>query len=143
MDCLHGESSSPGNEPDYSSLIRALKKEESYKTHFLVPAKGDKLIPVSADMILFFHIDDGVVKAVLADGKECLFPQTLDELADSLNPALFFRVNRQYLISRKAVLDIDLWFNGRLSVNLKVPVTEKILVSKAKVGEFKEWFTGG
>jgi len=141
MDCLHGESSSPGN--DYSSLIRALKKEESYKTHFLVPAKGDKLIPVSADMILFFHIDDGVVKAVLADGKECLFPQTLDELADSLNPALFFRVNRQYLISRKAVLDIDLWFNGRLSVNLKVPVTEKILVSKAKVGEFKEWFTGG
>ena len=142
MDCLHGESSSPGNEPDYSSLIRALKKEESYKTHFLVPAKGDKLIPVSADMILFFHIDDGVVKAVLADGKECLFPQTLDELADSLNPALFFRVNRQYLISRKAVLDIDLWFNGRLSVNLKVPVTEKILVSKAKVGEFKEWFTG-
>ena len=101
MDCLHGESSSPGNEPDYSSLIRALKKEESYKTHFLVPAKGDKLIPVSADMILFFHIDDGVVKAVLADGKECLFPQTLDELADSLNPALFFRVNRQYLISRK------------------------------------------
>ena len=143
MDCLHGESSSPGNEPDYSSLIRALKKEESYKTHFLVPAKGDKLIPVSADLILFFHIDDGVVKAVLADGKECLFPQTLDELADSLNPALFFRVNRQYLISRKAVLDIDLWFNGRLSVNLKVPVTEKILVSKAKVGEFKEWFTGG
>ena len=143
MDCLHGESSSPGNEPDYSSLIRALKKEESYKTHFLVPAKGDKLIPVSADMILFFHIDDGVVKAVLADGKECLFPQTLDELADSLNPALFFRVNRQYLISRKAVLDIDLWFNGRLSVNLKVPVTEKILVSKAKVGELKEWFTGG
>ncbi|WP_302459503.1 LytR/AlgR family response regulator transcription factor [Parabacteroides johnsonii] len=143
MDCLHGESSSLGNEPDYSSLIRALKKEESYKTHFLVPAKGDKLIPVSADMILFFHIDDGVVKAVLADGKECLFPQTLDELADSLNPALFFRVNRQYLISRKAVLDIDLWFNGRLSVNLKVPVTEKILVSKAKVGEFKEWFTGG
>ena len=143
MDCLHGESSSPGNEPDYSSLIRALKKEESYKTHFLVPAKGDKLIPVSADMILFFHIDDGVVKAVLADGKECLFPQTLDELADSLNPALFFRVNRQYLISRKAVLDIDLWFNGRLSVNLKAPVTEKVLVSKAKVGEFKEWFTGG
>ncbi|WP_293740596.1 LytTR family DNA-binding domain-containing protein [uncultured Parabacteroides sp.] len=143
LDHLHGESSSSGNEPDYRSLIRALKKEESYKTHFLIPAKGDKLMPVSTAMILFFHIDDGVVKAVLTDGKECLFPQTLDELTDSLNPALFFRVNRQYLISRKAVLDIDLWFNGRLSINLKVPVAEKILVSKARVGEFKEWFTGG
>lgn len=127
-------------EPDYSSLIRALKKEEHYKTHFLVPAKGDKLLPVATSAILFFHIDEGVVKATLVDGREYLFPQTLDELADSLDPARFFRVNRQYLISRQAVSDIDLWFNGRLSVNLKVPVPEKILVSKARATEFKEWF---
>lgn len=128
---------------DYSDLVRALRKEENYKTHFLIPVKGDKLLPVSADSILFFHIDEGLVKAVLADGKSCLFPQTLDELSDCLNPEQFFRVNRQYLISRKSVLDIDLWFNGRLSVNLKVPVADKILVSKARVPEFKEWFTGG
>ena len=66
----------------------------------------------------------------MTDGKEYLFTQTLDELADSLDPALFFRINRQYLISRKAVQDIDLWFNGRLAVNLIVPTLERILVSK-------------
>lgn len=93
-------------------------------------------------MILFFYINDGLVKAVVGDGKEYTFTQTLDELSDCLNPNLFFRVNRQYLISRKAILDIDLWFNGRLSVNLKFPVQDKILVSKARVSEFKEWFTG-
>ncbi|RHJ87797.1 LytTR family DNA-binding domain-containing protein [Parabacteroides sp. AM08-6] len=131
------------NEPDYITLIRALRKEENYKTHFLIPAKGDKLLPVSADMILYFHIDEGVVKAVLTDGKEYLFPQTLDELSECLNPVQFFRVNRQYLIARKAIADIDLWFNGRLSLNLKVSVAEKILVSKARVPEFKDWFTGG
>ncbi|CAK7006689.1 MAG: Sensory transduction protein LytR [Parabacteroides sp.] len=136
-------SDSTNKEPDYTSLLRALKKEENYKTHFLIPVKGDKLLPVSADSILFFHIDEGGVKAMMADGKEYIFPQTLDELTDSLNPAFFFRVNRQYLISRKAVLDIDLWFNGRLSVNMKVPVPEKILISKARVSEFKEWFAGG
>lgn len=129
-------------EPDYSNLIRALKRQDSYKTHFLIPVKGDKLLPLSVDMILFFYIHEGNVKAVMTDGKEYTFTQTLDELADCLNPNLFFRVNRQYLISRKAVLDIDLWFNGRLSVNLKVPVEDKILVSKARVAEFKEWFTG-
>ncbi len=129
-------------EPDYSNLIRALKRQDSYKTHFLIPVKGDKLLPLSVDMILFFYIHEGNVKAVMTDGKEYTFTQTLDELADCLNPNLFFRVNRQYLISRKAVLDIDLWFNGRLSVNLKVPVEDKILVSKARVAEFKGWFTG-
>lgn len=135
------------NEPekkqfDFTPVIQALKREESYKTHFLVPVKGDKLVPVSVDMILFFHIDDGLVKAVLKDDRAYIFTQTLDELADCLNPTMFFRVNRQYLISRKAVQDIDLWFNGRLSVNLKVALPEKILVSKARVSEFKDWFTG-
>ena len=97
---------SPVKEPDYSSLINVLKRQESYKTHFLVPVKGDKLLPLSVDMILFFYIHEGNVKAVVTDGKEYTFTQTLDELSDCLNPNLFFRVNRQYLISRKAVLDI-------------------------------------
>ena len=122
-------------ELDYSNLINILKQQDKYKTHFLVPVKGDKLLPLSVDMILFFYIHEGNVKAVVTDGKEYTFTQTLDELSDCLNPDLFFRINRQYLISRKAVQDIDLWFN------VKVPVEEKILVSKVRVSEFKEWFT--
>ena len=124
-------------------LIHSLKKQENYKTHFLIPLKGDKLLPISVDMIQLFYIKDCQVKAVLADGTEHYFPQTLDELTDCLNPSLFFRVNRQYLVSREAIRDIDLWFNSRLSINLRYPgITEKILVSKARVSEFKEWFSG-
>jgi DNA-binding LytR/AlgR family response regulator len=59
-----------------------------------------------------------------------------------LNPAQFFRANRQYIIARSAIKDIDIWFNSRLSVNLKVSVPEKILISKARVPEFKSWFAG-
>ncbi len=77
------------------------------------------------------------------EGKEYPVSHTLDEIADSLNPIRFFRVNRQYLIARKAIKDIDLWFNGRLSVNLIVPVPEKILISRVRVAEFKEWFVHG
>ena len=126
---------------EWLQLIHSLKKQENYKTHFLIPLKGDKLLPVSVDMIQLFYIKDCQVKAVLTDGTEHYFPQTLDELAECLNPALFFRANRQYLISREAIKDIDLWFNSRLSINLRYPsISEKILVSKARVTEFKEWF---
>ena len=124
------------------NLMRMLKKQESYKTHFLIPIKGDKLLPVSVDMILLFYIRDCQVKAVLTDGTEYSFPQTLDELTECLDPTLFFRANRQYLLSREAIKDIDLWFNSRLSINLRHSVSgEKILVSKARVAEFKEWFS--
>ena len=127
---------------EWLQLIHSLKKQENYKTHFLIPLKGDKLLPVSVDMIQLFYIKDCQVKAVLTDGTEHYFPQTLDELAECLNPALFFRANRQYLISREAIKDIDLWFNSRLSINLRYPsISEKILVSKARVTEFKEWFS--
>ena len=126
---------------EWLQLIHSLKKQENYKTHFLIPLKGDKLLPVSVDMIQLFYIKDCQVKAVLTNGTEHYFPQTLDELAECLNPALFFRANRQYLISREAIKDIDLWFNSRLSINLRYPsISEKILVSKARVTEFKEWF---
>lgn len=93
---------------------------------------------------IFEHvrIADGVTKAVVSDRERYVLPNTLDELTDSLDPARFFRVNRQYLISRGAVQDIDLWFNNRLAINLKVPTDGKILVSKLRVNDFKNWFSG-
>ena len=125
-----------------SALINALQKHERYKTHFLIPYKGDKLLPLAVDQIQYFYISDGVTKAVVGPNESYVLPNTLDELADSLDPDRFFRVNRQYLISRNAVQDIDLWFNNRLAINLKVPTEEKILVSKLRVNDFKAWFSG-
>lgn len=140
---VSGTTHSDAHTDEFLKLIRSLKKQESYKTHFLIPAKGDKLLPLSVEAIRLFYIKDCQVKAVLTDSTEHTFAQTLDELADCLDPALFFRINRQYLVSREAIRDIDLWFNSRLSINLRYEtLPEKILVSKARVTDFKEWFAG-
>lgn len=102
----------PQQENELLKLIHSLQKQENYKSHFLIPSKGDKLLPVSVDMIQLFYIKDCQVKVVLTDETEYCFSQTLDELTECLNPSLFFRANRQYLISREAIKDIDLWFNS-------------------------------
>ena len=129
-----------GSGTDIQNLITWFKKQSSYKSNFLIPGKGDKLIPLNADDVLYFYIDFGTVKAVTTEGRSFNMDKTLDELSEVLNPGLFFRANRQYIISRKAIKDIDLWFNSRLSVNLKVTVPEKILISKVRIPEFKTWF---
>lgn len=126
-----------------NTIMESLKKKARYKSHFLVPVKGDKLIPLNAENIAFFVIDYGLIYAISFDQKRYRFDYTLDDLTEMLDPNLFFRANRQYIISREAIKDIDLWFNSRLSVNLKIPVSEKILVSKARISEFKNWFGGG
>ena len=87
-------SEATGQMPDFRKVFQELKRAESFQTHFLIPMKGDKLFPISVDSILFFYIADGQVKAVDTDLREYFFPQTLDELAESLDPQRFFRANR-------------------------------------------------
>jgi len=135
-------SSKTGTLSDIQHLINSLKQENSYKTHFLVAVKGNKMIPLSAQEVAFFFIDAGKVVAKTLEDKTFNLDFNLDELASKLNPNEFFRANRQFIISKNAVQDIDLWFNNRLSINLKVTAPEKILISRTRVTEFREWFAG-
>lgn len=114
-----------------------LKKK--YKSCFLIPER-DKLIPLTTSNIAYVYIDTKTVKAIAMDGHTYYLNQTLDDIMAQLDPELFFRANRQFIISRNAVKDMSVWFGNKLAVNLSVPVPEKIIVSKARVGEFKTWF---
>ena len=127
---------------DIRQLIVSLKQEKSYKTHFLVSVKGGKMMPLLASEIACIYIDLGLVTAKTFDGKTCNLDFTLDELAAKLNPNDFFRANRQFIISKSSVKEVSMWFNNRLSITLKVAVSEKILISRARVTEFREWFDG-
>lgn len=137
---LLGGAKAEGTKTDFQAVMHALKREEGYKTHFLVPVKGDRFVPVSVDQISYFYISDGVVKAVLQSSETFIFQQTLDELAELLNPRQFFRANRQYIIAHKAVVGVSLWFGGRMALQLTPPTDEKVIISKARVPAFREWF---
>ena len=125
---------------DFQAVMHALKREESYKTHFLVPVKGDRFVPISVEQISYFYIDGGAVKAVTQSAEMFDFQQTLDELAEQLNPRQFFRANRQYIIAHKAIMGVSLWFGGRMVLQLTPPTEEKVIISKARVSAFKDWF---
>jgi DNA-binding LytR/AlgR family response regulator len=122
-------------------LLPQLQSTREYRKSFLVHQMGDKLIPLNVADIASIIIDKGIVRAVTFRQETFIIDHTLDELEFMLNPADFFRANRQVIVARNAVDDIDLWFNGRLSVNLKIEITEQIIVSKAKASEFKAWLT--
>ena len=110
-----------------------------YKTCFLIPER-DKLIPLATSNIAYIYIDTKTVKAIANDGHTYYLNQTLDDIMAQLDPEAFFRANRQFIIARSAVKDMSIWFGNKLAINLIVPTPEKIIVSKARVGEFKSWF---
>ena len=132
-----------GAAPEKTALDGLLQQmgslKKKHKTCFLLPER-DKLIPLATSNIAYIFIDTKTVKAVSMDNHTYYMSQTLDEIMSQLDPEVFFRANRQFIISRHAVKDMSVWFGNKLSINLSVPVPEKIIVSKARVGEFKTWF---
>jgi len=122
-------------------ITHELRKAPNYKRHFLIPYK-DRLIPVQADEFAWFEIKGGVVRGITFDKKYWLLEESLDELAEALSPESFYRANRQFLISRKAIREIEYYFNGRFCLHLMPNAEEPVLISKAKAGNFREWMAG-
>ena len=129
-----------GNKEAIENLLSQIGLKKNYKSCFLVPER-DKLIPLSTSNIAYIYIDTKTVKTIALDEHVYYMSQTLDEIMSQLNPDDFFRANRQFIVSRKAIKDITVWIGNKLSLNLLVKVPEKIIISKAKVSEFKEWFS--
>jgi two-component system response regulator LytT len=109
-----------------------------YKQSFLVHFR-DRLIPLSIDEIAFFYTAEETSYAITADNKKYIVDFTLEQLQEQLDPGLFFRANRQFIVQRKAIKEISFYFNGRLLVKTTPEPTEKILISKARTPEFKAW----
>ena len=125
-----------------SSVIAAFTGGRNvYKSHFLIPHR-DKLLPLPTKEIAFVYSENKMAKMVTFDQKTYHLDSSLDEIISQLDPVRFFRANRQYIVNHSAVKDITFWFGSKLSVNLVVNIPEKMIVSKAKVPEFKKWYVG-
>lgn len=110
------------------------------KHTFLVHFR-DKIVPLSCDDIAFCYTANERVTAYCFSGEHYPLDYTLEALQGLLPSHSFFRANRQYIIAREAVQSISVWFGSRLTVELKVAMPEQLVVSKARVHEFKRWLT--
>lgn len=123
-----------------SLLNLSAKKKRSYKSTLLV-SQRDQMVPLKTDQIAFVFIDTGLVRLITFNQQTFLPDSTLEELEDKLDPECFFRLNRQCIINRDAVVNIRQYFNGKLLVSTKPSYPERLVVSKAKAREFKEWLS--
>lgn len=99
----------------------------------------DKLIPIAMEDVAFFYTFSERVTLTTLEGITYPVDKTLETLSQQLDPVKFFRANRQFIVSRKAVKDIAVWFGSRLALNLVIETPERIIISKARVPEFKRW----
>lgn len=114
-------------------------RQEVQPKSFLVSFR-DKLIPVRMTDIAWLAIHKGVVVATLRDDRNLVIEKTLEEMESHLDTHQFFRANRQFIIARECIREVELYFNGRLLVRTDPASSNQILISKERVPVFKKWF---
>ncbi|MDA3817487.1 MAG: LytTR family DNA-binding domain-containing protein [Prolixibacteraceae bacterium] len=123
------------------SLLETLNREHAYKKALLVAYK-DKLIPLATKEIAYFYTEYKIVKVVTFSDANYVIDDSLEKISQQLSLDDFFRINRQYIVSRNAIKDASVWFASRLALNLTVPTPERLYVSRSNVNEFKRWLSG-
>lgn len=130
-------SSAQHQEPN-SQLDGLLKDTLTYRKLFLVN-KGDEMILLYTDDINYISKTNSHALAFTDKGESYPIPMNLAELEQALDPAKFFRINRQYIVNIKGIKRFYLSFGSKLIIKLKGCNDDNIIIGKERAIQFKKW----
>lgn len=116
-------------------------QQKSYKNRFMVKL-GDHIKSITSDQISLFFADGRDVYLITSQLRKFIIDYTLESLEEILDPKIFHRVNRSYIVNISAIQDVIVYSNSRLKITSNIKWDPEIIVSREKVCEFKEWFDG-
>jgi len=134
------ETTSPSDKLD--TLVRMLESQKPQTSKILIKAAG-RLFLVSQKDICFASIEDGII-TVITGGPNGMEGQsncrTLEELLDSLDPNLFWRAHRSYLVNINRIKEVVPWFKSSYQLRMDDKKQTEIPVSRAQTKRLRELF---
>lgn len=133
--------------PDDSSekldtLVRMLESHKPHTAKILLKAAG-RLFLVDQKDICYATIQDGIITVATSGGvgmegqSNC---RTLEELLDSLDPAVFWRAHRSYLVNINRIKEVVPWFKSSYQLRMDDRKATEIPVSRAQTRRLRELF---
>lgn len=131
------EVSIPSIEGDLLQSIRDMISRP-YKNRFMVRV-GDHIRTLDVDQILYFYSLQKGTYLHSADKHNYVVDYTLGKLEELLDPGIFHRINRSYLITHRAISDVITQSSSKLKVKLLHSEDEEIYISRDRIASFKAW----
>jgi DNA-binding LytR/AlgR family response regulator len=132
----HGDSTDKPLSDKVEALLLMLN--HPYKSRFTVNV-GPRIKFIETGQIRYFYSLEKSSFLCEASGKSYDIPYSLDQVESQLDPKLFFRISRKYIVNIEAIQEIITYSNSRLKLILKGSDQEDILVSRRRMNEFKDW----
>lgn len=127
------------DQPIQSQLERLLGAlERGHRQKRLVIRVGERYILVDDSDIVYANVEDGVVTVVTDQVSGTSNVRTLEELAASLDPDVFWRVHRSYIVNLERIREVIPWFNRTIQLKMTDPSGTEIPVSRSQTRRLKE-----
>lgn len=147
---------------DSIKLNNTLRKYKNFQQHFinnlsspshyltdrpktksrLIVKRGTEFQMVKTDDIVCLFTERKLVFAVDRDNKKYLCEiATLGEVEEMVDPHLFFRINRKYIINANFISRFRSIDRSKINVELQIPTSEELIVSQENASVFKKWIS--
>lgn len=120
------------------SVLATLVNDSTKAKKFIVNI-GNKVRVISESEIAYFSYDSKITFIHTHENGRHTVDYSLKQLEDMLSPTAYYRVNRQYLISRSSFDALHYYSATRVRILLKPSTSEEIFLAREKIGDFKRW----
>ncbi len=110
----------------------------NYKQRFVIKV-GEHIRSVPVENILYFYSMEKATFLNTMDDHNYVIDFSLEQVENMVDPEIFFRINRKYIITMNSILDIITYSNSRLKIELKHSDDQDVIVAREKVKQFKKW----
>lgn len=129
--------------PDIRQLLQTIhhagRAPSPYKEKFIIN-RLNNWVPVETRDIACFVRENLNYLLTFNNEKFILDYSTLEDVEELLDPAVFYRANRQTIININAIQSVKPHENQKLTVRLKPPLKMEVDISREKAPAFKKWF---
>ena len=123
------------------ALVKRIHQVPSYQKRMVI-RYGEVIKMVDIAEVSYFYTEDRINYLCTFDSLRYPVDQNLDELESLLDPAVFFRINRQFIVNVNAIDRMQAWSKSRVKITLRPPSPHETVVSTERSPVFKEWLTG-
>ncbi len=126
---------------DFNALVAHIQgREPDYKKRFLIQI-GEKIRKIEVSEIAYFYVLEKGIYLKTYQGNSYPVDFTLDKMEGMLNPEVFFRINRKYLVNMESISNMVAYSRGRIKLELKPKTEDEFdsIVSIDRSADFKKW----
>lgn len=117
------------------------KFSDKTKKTRLIAKKGIEYQSLLLEDIAYFFSEHKITFVVTKMEKKFMLDQNLKELEEDLDPKIFYRANRKYIINVDCIKSYKPYDKVKLVLEMSTPVNEEIVISQESAPAFKKWIS--